>query len=53
VIVGPIARLCIQGFNVDKLFIGTDGFSGKGFTGKDHLRSENDKIMEIKRFKVS
>ena len=40
VMVGPIARLCVQGFNVDKLFIGTDGISENGFTGKDHLRSE-------------
>lgn len=40
VMVGPIARLCVQGFNVDKLFIGTDGLSQNGFTGKDHLRSE-------------
>jgi len=40
VMVGPIARLCAQGFNVDKLFIGTDGFSENGFTGKDHLRAE-------------
>ena len=40
VMVGPIARLCVQGFNVDRLFIGTDGFSENGFTGKDHLRSE-------------
>ena len=37
---GPIARLGVQGFNVDKLFIGTDGISENGFTGKDHLRSE-------------
>jgi DeoR/GlpR family transcriptional regulator of sugar metabolism len=40
VMVGPVARQCAQGFKVDKLFIGTDGFSENGFTGKDHLRSE-------------
>jgi DeoR/GlpR family transcriptional regulator of sugar metabolism len=40
VMVGPIARQCAQGFKVDKLFIGTDGFSENGFTGKDHLRAE-------------
>ena len=40
VMVGPIARICVQGFTVDKLFIGTDGFSKSGFAGKDHLRSE-------------
>ena len=40
VMVGPIARLCVQSFNVEKLFIGTDGFSENGFTGNDHLRAE-------------
>jgi DeoR/GlpR family transcriptional regulator of sugar metabolism len=46
VMVGPIARQCAQGFTVDKLFIGTDGFSEKtGFTGKDHLRSETVRDM--------
>jgi DeoR/GlpR family transcriptional regulator of sugar metabolism len=41
VMVGPITRQCVQGFTVDKLFIGADGFSEKsGFTGNDHLRSE-------------
>jgi DeoR/GlpR family transcriptional regulator of sugar metabolism len=46
VMVGPIARQCVQGFTVDKLFIGTDGFSEKsGFTGNDHLRSETVRDM--------
>ncbi|MDR0760280.1 MAG: DeoR/GlpR family DNA-binding transcription regulator [Treponema sp.] len=45
VMVGPIARLCAQGFTVDKLFIGTDGFSENGFTGKDHLRAETVRDM--------
>jgi DeoR/GlpR family transcriptional regulator of sugar metabolism len=40
VMVGPITRLCLQGFTVEKLFVGTDGFSECGFTGKDHLRAE-------------
>ncbi|MDR2553461.1 MAG: DeoR/GlpR family DNA-binding transcription regulator [Treponema sp.] len=41
VMVGPVMRLCVQGFTVDKLFVGADGFSEtSGFTGKDHLRSE-------------
>jgi DeoR/GlpR family transcriptional regulator of sugar metabolism len=45
--VGPIARLCAGGFTVDKLFIGTDGFSEhSGFTGNDHLRSETVRDME-------
>ena len=41
VMVGPIARRCIEAFFVDKLFIGTDGFnSGYGFTNNDHMRAE-------------
>jgi DeoR/GlpR family transcriptional regulator of sugar metabolism len=45
VMVGPIARQCVQGFTVDKLFIGTDGFSENGFTGNDHLRAETVRSM--------
>ncbi|GHV81032.1 DeoR family transcriptional regulator [Spirochaetia bacterium] len=46
VMVGPIVRACVQGFSVDKLFIGTDGFSPEqGFTGNDHLRSETVRDM--------
>ncbi|MDR0598817.1 MAG: DeoR/GlpR family DNA-binding transcription regulator [Treponema sp.] len=41
VMVGPVTRLCAQGFTVEKLFVGADGFSpGSGFTGNDHMRSE-------------
>jgi DeoR/GlpR family transcriptional regulator of sugar metabolism len=53
VMVGPITRLCIQGFSVDKLFIGADGFSTKtGFTGKNHLRAETVRDMAKQAFKV-
>ncbi|MDR2247788.1 MAG: DeoR/GlpR family DNA-binding transcription regulator [Treponema sp.] len=45
VMVGPITRQCAQGFTVDKLFIGTDGFSQNGFTGNDHLRAETVRSM--------
>jgi DeoR/GlpR family transcriptional regulator of sugar metabolism len=46
VMVGPLTRQCVRGFTVDKLFIGTDGFSEKsGFTGNDHLRSETVRDM--------
>jgi DeoR/GlpR family transcriptional regulator of sugar metabolism len=46
VMVGPIARQSAQGFSVDKLFIGVDGFSEKtGFTGKNHLRAETVRDM--------
>ena len=39
VMVGPILRVCVSQFYVDKLFVGTDGYSPKrGFTNNDHLR---------------
>lgn len=41
VMVGPITRKCAEAFFVDKLFIGTDGFTkNSGFTGNDYMRSE-------------
>ncbi len=41
VMVGPITRKCAEAFYVDKLFIGTDGFTKEtGFTGNDYMRSE-------------
>lgn len=39
VMVGPILRVCVSEFYVDKLFVGTDGYSPTlGFTNSDHLR---------------
>ncbi len=41
VMVGPMMRHCAETFFVDKLFVGTDGFSVEtGFTGNDYMRSE-------------
>ena len=41
VTVGPMLKKCIQNFSVDKLFVGTDGFSEKtGFMGNNLLRIE-------------
>ena len=41
VMVGPILRVCVSQFYVDKLFVGTDGYSPKrGFTNNDHLRAQ-------------
>ena len=41
VMVGPLARLCLGQFNVDKLFVGVDGFSeGTGFTCINLMRAE-------------
>lgn len=46
VMVGPITRKCVEAFFVDKLFIGTDGFSERsGFTGNDYMRSETVRDM--------
>ena len=46
VMVGPLVRKCVEGFFVDKMFIGTDGFSIKtGFTGKDYSRAETVRQM--------
>jgi len=46
VVVGPITRKCIESFYVDKLFVGTDGFTEKsGFTGKNHMRTETVRAM--------
>ncbi|WP_421740660.1 DeoR/GlpR family DNA-binding transcription regulator [Cellulomonas sp.] len=40
VLVGPMVQLCATQFAVDKLFIGTDGFTPRlGFTGRDYLRA--------------
>lgn len=46
VMVGPITKRCAESFFVDKLFIGTDGFSKEtGFTGNDYMRSETVRDM--------
>lgn len=53
VMVGPITRKCAEGFFVDKLFIGTDGYSeATGFTGNDYMRSEAVKDMARQANKV-
>jgi DeoR/GlpR family transcriptional regulator of sugar metabolism len=41
VMVGPLVKKCMEEFFVEKMFIGTDGFSEMtGFTGKDMSRAE-------------
>lgn len=41
VMVGPITRKCAEEFFVDKLFIGTDGYTEQiGFGGTDRMRAE-------------
>lgn len=46
VVVGPITSKCVESFYVDKIFVGTDGFTEKtGFTGKNHMRTETVRAM--------
>ncbi len=46
VMVGPLARLCLSQFNVDKLFVGVDGFSqSTGFTCINLMRAEIARSM--------
>lgn len=53
VMVGPMMRRCAETFFVDKLFIGTDGFSEKsGFTGNDYMRAEAVRDMARQADKV-
>lgn len=53
VMIGPIARKCVESFFVDKFFIGTDGFSEKtGFTGNDYNRAETVRDMAKQADKV-
>ena len=44
--VGGITRRCAEGFFVDKLFVGADGFTeATGFTGNNHARAETVRDM--------
>ena len=39
--VGPMVRACVEGFFVDLLFVGTDGYSARtGFTNCDQMRAQ-------------
>ena len=39
--VGPMVRLCAEGFFVSRFFIGVDGWSARtGFTNQDHMRAQ-------------
>ena len=51
--VGPLTGKCAQEFHVDKIFVGTDGFSQQsGFTGDNHTRVETLKTMASRASKV-
>jgi len=52
VMVGPMVRQCAENFHVDKLFVGTDGYAGRGrFTNSDHLRAQavSDMAQQTKK----
>ena len=41
VMVGPMVRLCADGFFVNRFFIGVDGYDCRtGFTNQDHMRAQ-------------
>ncbi|WP_249030431.1 DeoR/GlpR family DNA-binding transcription regulator [Tannockella kyphosi] len=53
VMVGPMIRKCVESFYVDKLFIGTDGFTiESGFTGNNYMRNEAVQDMAKQANKV-
>ncbi len=53
VMVGPILKTCVSQFFVDKLFVGTDGFSEeRGFATNNHLRAQAVRDMAEHAAKV-
>lgn len=45
-VVGPMTKACIKDFNVDKIFVGVDGYSrNNGFMGDDLIRLDTLKTM--------
>lgn len=40
VMVGPLVKKCVENFNVEKFFIGTDGFNESGAMSGDMMRAE-------------
>ena len=45
VMVGPLVRKCAEKFFVDKLFVGTDGFSDAGSMSSNLMRAEAVRSM--------
>lgn len=53
VMVGPMVKQCAENFCVDKLFVGTDGYTGRiGFTNSDHLRAQAVRDMALQAEQV-
>lgn len=45
-LVGPLTKNAVKAFHVDKIFVGTDGYSRtQGFTGEDLIRSDTLNFM--------
>ena len=40
VMVGPLIKICVSNFHVNKIFIGTDGFNERGAMSGDLMRAE-------------
>jgi DeoR/GlpR family transcriptional regulator of sugar metabolism len=53
VLVGPLTRICLKEFHVDKVFIGVDGFSpDAGFTCLNLMRAEVARAMADQAEKI-
>jgi DeoR/GlpR family transcriptional regulator of sugar metabolism len=53
VLVGPLTRICLKEFHVDKVFVGVDGFSpNTGFTCINLMRAEVARAMADRANKV-
>jgi len=53
VMVGPMVQQCVENFFVEKLFIGTDGYTGRiGFTNSDHMRVQAVRDMALQAEQV-
>lgn len=53
VMVGPLTRQCAENFFVEKLFVGTDGFTKQlGFTGNNYMRAQTARSMSKQADKI-
>lgn len=53
VMVGPMVKQCAENFFVEKLFVGTDGYTGRiGFTNSDHMRAQAVRDMALQAEQV-
>ena len=53
VMVGPMVKQCAENFFVDKLFVGTDGYTRRiGFTNSDQMRAQAVRDMALQAEQV-